>query len=89
MHGWVMSNTSTIKASLYRSRLSKGWEVQLEEIFQDDTTFGHSILDERVAWADSLLREWNCAHRSSWDAWYFDTKKDAEKFIIIYNLRWA
>lgn len=89
MHQWVNKKSPTIIPKLFKSR-SK-WSVTLEEVWPDDVEINNfnSLLDNKVAWTESILYKWQTAHRTSWDTWQFDSKLDAEKFITIYHLTWA
>lgn len=92
MKSWVAMDCSIIKPELIRRRLKKGnsnWQLQLVEHWPDRVYRGTSQLDTRVNWAEKILETWSSVRRISWDMWIFDKKRDAEKFITLYNLTWA
>lgn len=68
------------------SHRGKFWCVSLEE---DTSHDGSTKLDERVRWAKEQLEDWPATSRMAWHMWYFGYRRDAEKFITLYNLRWA
>ena len=35
------------------------------------------------------LKNWTNVRRMAWDQWNFKYKKDAEKFVTLFNLKWA
>lgn len=90
MQQWAESNQPiTIKPELYRGPGRK-WHIRLIEVWPEHVTaFGSSSLDEKVEWCYQTLKTWNTAHRTAWDMWRFDSKRDAEKFITLYILQWA
>jgi len=51
--------------------------------------WGTPSLDARVIWAAHQLDTWENVSRQAWDMWHFKHKRDAEKFITLYNLKWA
>ena len=86
MQQWAGLNRAIAKPVLKRGQ-KRRWMI----IFEEDTSDGwiSSDLDEKVEWADLILKNWKTAHRSSWDTWYFHSKRDAEKFLTVYYLKWA
>jgi hypothetical protein len=93
MSQWIQSIPPTIKPELYRGQNRK-WTIRLIEVWPDDEEdvkfyTGSSPLDERVEWSFETLQTWKTAHRTAWDMWCFDNKRDAEKFITLYTLTWA
>lgn len=92
MASWGASHRSIIKPELIRHRLKKGnqnWIIQLVEFWPDDFNQGASNLDSKVNWTEKVLSTWPRVRRTSWDMWVFDKKRDAEKFITLFNLTWA
>jgi hypothetical protein len=92
MTQWAMSHQPIIKPVLKRGARRK-WTVRLEEVFPsvDDAGnyYNSSDLDNRVEWAFEILKTWKTAHRSAWDMWMFDSKREAEKFVALYGLTWV
>jgi hypothetical protein len=46
-------------------------------------------LDTKVLWATQQLENWENVSRQAWNMWHFKHKRDAEKFITLYNLKWG
>lgn len=69
-------------------RLKNKWYVELQECWPENVNyFGNATkLDSTVDWCTIVLENWAGCRRMSWDTWLFDTKKNAEKFIIYYNI---
>ena len=92
MHQWAMSEKPTVRPELYRGQGRK-WHIKLVEEWQsvDDAgnRYSSGDLDKRVDWTVQTLETWKTAHRTAWDIWFFDNKRDAEKFITMYYLVWA
>lgn len=82
-----------VKAILRKVNLS--WRVRIEEDWDNEEvgeiyyTADYRNLDERCEWAAQQLATWNTATRLSHQEWKFSKKIDAEKFIMLFNLRWA
>lgn len=75
-------------------RLAKRiWVMQIKidwGMFDDyGNPWGTPSLDARVIWAAHQLETWENVSRQSWDMWHFKHKRDAEKFITLYNLKWV
>lgn len=68
-----------------------GWTICLEEVWPDGEPYGKSsqTLDKRVAWVSEEMPKWSGVRRLAWDMWAFDDKRQAEKFITLYQLIWA
>ena len=50
----------------------------------------HTVrFDDIVSHVQDELRNWKNVRRMAWDQWNFKTKKDAEKFVTLFNLKWA
>jgi len=85
----------TIRPTIIKN--NNGYCVFLEEFWYDNIkaeyydTHGASscILDEKVEWTTKELDNWNNVQRTAWDMWQFKYKKDAERFIVVYYLKWA
>jgi hypothetical protein len=85
----AMDSGPNIKLILYQSG-NKKWRVTLEERWPAEVIdSGSSELDRSVEWASEELKKWTSVTRMAWDTWDFSTKRDAERFIIIYNLTWS
>lgn len=68
--------------------------LQLTEIWSNDdhvyyVTERSDRFDDYVAWTEEQLRTWKSVRRTAWDQWLFTRQKDAEKFVILFNLKWA
>ena len=42
-----------------------------------------------VEWVTNQLKNWEGVRRLSWDQWSFKKHNDAEKFVILFNLKWV
>ena len=85
----AMDSGPIIKPVLYQSG-NKKWRVTLEEVWPAEVIdSGSTALDRSVEWVAEELKKWSSAKRMAWDTWDFPTRRDAERFIIIYNLTWS
>ena len=71
----------------WRVRLEEDWNN--EEIGEMYYTTDYQNLDERCEWARQQLSTWKTARRLSHQEWKFSKQQDAEKFIMLFNLRWT
>lgn len=49
------------------------------------TTVDPDEIEEVIAWTDENAQ----ARRISYDTWQFKSRRAAEEFIMLYNLRWT
>jgi len=50
----------------------------------------HTVrFDDIVFNVQEELKNWTNVRRMAWDQWNFKYKKDAEKFVTLFNLKWA
>ena len=87
-----MEKGPTIKPILEKK--SNRWILTFQEKWYHDSggsyTTGHvSVLDNIVEWSEKELINWKDTRRIAWNMWQFKYKRDAEKFIVFYNLKWA
>ena len=72
---------------------NRRWEIRLQEGYDDQFDYqpliGGDKLGEAVDWAVEQLKNWPDVRRTAYDIWEFKRKRDAEKFQIIFNLKWA
>lgn len=45
--------------------------------------------DDIIFHVQEELKNWKHVRRMAWDQWNFKSKKDAEKFVTLFNLKWA
>ncbi len=71
------------------------WHVKIVEDW-GDSSIGHMYYtasyvnrDICVDWTTDQLSRQKFVNRVSFDQWVFLRKRDAEKFITLFNLRWA
>ena len=88
----MTENGPTITAVLRTVNLSP--RVRIEEDWHNSNgefyyTFDYSNLDSRCEWAAEQLHNWKFVTRLSHQEWKFLRRRDAEKFITLYNLKWA
>lgn len=81
----ILEGGPKINAILSRNGLK--WRIRLEEANMHWTSTG--ALDERVEWTLNQLKNWPGVTRMSFDIWQFATRRDAEKFQTLYNLKWS
>lgn len=72
----------------------KGKTITLEEKWPENNDligpmYDSSKLDKVVHEIVIELDRWDNVKRTAWDQWKFSTRKDAEKFITLFNLKWA
>jgi len=90
---FMVENGPNVKANLRKVNLS--WRVRLEEDWDNEEigevyyTTDYKNLDERCEWAAQQLQNWKFTTRLSHQEWKFLTKRQAEKFITLFNLRWT
>jgi hypothetical protein len=86
---------SMIKPTLHRRANGPNYwyRLQLVEDFGSADDAGNYVpskkLDECVNWVDEKLKEWPNCSRKAWDMWDFKSRREAEKFIILFHLSWA
>ena len=88
----IMKHGPIIKCEL--SKKGKYTVLQLVEHYHyDQARLFHldskETTEDHVSWAVEQLSEWKDVKRMAWDQWHFKYKKDADKFITLFNLRWA
>lgn len=86
----TMHTGSKIVPSL--ERIKNRWTVKLSEEWIIDSDFRPITTDnlsEAVDWTVEQLQHWSSVRRMSYDMWEFESKRDAEKFQILFNLKWA
>lgn len=69
------------------NKIGRKYKITLTEVNGSFSPAG--LLDGRVHWSINALNNWTGVRRTAWNMWVFDSKKLAEKFIILYNLKWA
>lgn len=81
----------TIKPIL--EKRNRIWTITLKEVWPEDVNHTTGIssfgLDNKVHWTEEELLKWSGVKRMAWDQWYFDNKRQAEKFITLYYMVWA
>lgn len=88
----VLDNGLKIRARMHRVNFA--WRVRIEEDWDHSDgelyyTADDGKLDSRCEWAAEQLNSWKTATRLSHQEWKFLRRKDAEKFITLYSLKWA
>lgn len=92
---YMAENGPRIIAVLKKINLST--RIRIEEDWENtDTTqqylyltAGYDKLDSRCDWAAEQLQSWKFVTRLSHQEWKFLRRRDAEKFITLFNLKWA
>lgn len=77
------------KVSAQLKKTNSKWQVELRECWPEDIIWkGTFDLNDYVEWSTNQLSSWDC-QRTAWHMWEFSSKRDAEKFITLFNLKWA
>ena len=68
--------------------------VTVVEIWKEDkldlvAKYNSADFDSYIDWTIEQLETWSDVRRMAYDQWYFKRKKDAEKFITLFNIKWA
>lgn len=75
------------------SQRGQSWCIQLQEeppeVVHGPVFSEFDKLNQRVDWCCEQLKSWTNVRRTGHDIWYFNRKRDAEKFQTLYNLKWA
>lgn len=72
-----------------RVRIEENWDNTPADQHYRYYTADYNNLDSRCDWATKQLSSWRFVTRLSHQEWKFLRRKDAEKFITLYNLKWA
>jgi len=65
------------------------WLLTLKEEWPNDFNHNNSVLADCLEWTDSTLNNWEVCRRLARDMWHFKSKNDAEKFLILFHLKWS
>lgn len=71
---------------LWRVRIDEDWNNSNGELYY---TADYSNLDLKCKWAEEQLKNWRFVIRLSHQEWKFFNKRQAEKFVTLFNLRWS
>ena len=71
----------------------KKWAVIIYEYIDDDHLWfpdDNEIarLQNMIDWSVITLETWPDVSRGSYDMWMFLKRRDAEKFMVLFNLKW-
>jgi hypothetical protein len=85
------------KIRLVLRKVNLAWRIRIEEdwdhVDADEQylyyTADYGNLDTRCEWAATQLKDWQLVNRLSHQEWKFWKRKDADKFLTIFNLKWA
>jgi hypothetical protein len=87
----IMENGPKIVAVM--RTFNRKWRVRIEEDWSRNGdqyyTADFSNLDIRCDWAANQLTDWKFVRRISHQEWVFLNRNQAEKFLTIFNLKWA
>jgi len=88
---WVMSDQPDIKLLITKIS-NNSWRLDVEEQWDsgvDEYKYSGSLrLDQAVKWITKELESWPNVTRKSYTHWNFRSKKEAEKFKIVFGLKW-
>lgn len=54
----------------------------------EEITSSHLNLDNTINQVSEELKTWKGCRRIAWDRWEFDSRKNAEKFVTLFHLKW-
>jgi ferric-dicitrate binding protein FerR (iron transport regulator) len=94
---WKQNKLDSIKVTAKLSQRDNQWCVRIDEeddegkhpnayssMYRFSSTHG-----DAVEWTQTVLSSWKSVNRMSHDMWYFKTKKEAEKFLTLFTLKWV
>jgi len=82
---------SVIKPTVHRRTDGKQYWFRLqlvEEIDEGYVKHPGLTFDHCVKWVEEKLKDWPNVKRMSFDMWDFKHRRDAEKFITLFQLSW-
>lgn len=74
------------------TKRGKYWVLTIKEKEYDFIYYGTPDIEKSqqiIDWAEEQLASWPNVKRMAYDQWYFTYKKDIEKFVTLFNLKWA
>lgn len=91
----IMEEPPLVVASLEKRKFR--WWVRIHEDWTNTPlehqhayyTASDSNREDRIKWTEEQLSSWKFVSRQSYDQWAFVRKRDAEKFLTIFNIVWA
>ena len=92
---YKMERAPKIRVVLRKVNLA--WRVRFEEDWDNTSSEDHYLyytadygnLDTRCNWSAEQLNKWIDVTRLSHQEWKFRSRNTAEKFLTIFNLKWA
>jgi hypothetical protein len=84
--GSTILTTIEQNGKLWNLNITEKWVGEDPGLLDIFTTI---TFDKRIEWASVELEKWQHCRRTAWHIWEFKHKRDAEKFITLYNLTWA
>lgn len=87
----VVEEGPDIEIILEKSKTDQSCTVTLQEVWSVNwaRSFDSERLDERLFWTSELLDKWSNIDRIEYNSWRFDNLRNAERFLILYNLKWS
>lgn len=73
----------------WRVRIEEDWDSVSSQDQYQYYTANSGNLDTRCDWSAEQLRNWTGTTRLSYQEWKFCNRITAEKFLTIFNLKWA
>lgn len=72
------------------SKLKSSWEIRIDVEWPEGWAYAEpdGKFEEQLNWTINQLENWPNVRRTSYDRWSFKLRRDAEKFITLYNLKW-
>jgi hypothetical protein len=85
----ILERGPTIIISLEKER--SHWRISI----RDDMTFDEfsysdfdSKINQAINWTEDQLKSWPDVRRMAYDIWWFERRRDAEKFKTMFTLKW-
>ena len=88
----MLENGPSIRAvviqvkSQWRVRIEENWNISNGELYY---TADYGNLDSKCEWSAEQLKTWRFVVRLSHQEWHFLNRRQAEKFVTLFNLKWA
>ena len=72
------------------SKHNRVWKVLIDVEWPDGWAYAekNDKFETQLNWTIKQLENWSDVRRMSYDTWHFRFKKDAEKFVMLYRLKW-
>ena len=94
---WKQNKLDSIRVNARLYQREGNWCIQIheeDEMGKQPTAYSSayrftSTHGDAVEWSQTVLSSWKSVRRMSYDMWYFKTKREAEKFLTLFTLKWV